>query len=84
MLGKIENAHSGSVTALISNTSSDRLFSGGDNGSVRIWKLEKERFGLLEMSFSGKSRIHHFELYDTFLYACNEEGSFMIWDIKKF
>lgn len=84
MLEKIENAHAGTVTALISNPPSDRLISGGGNGSVRIWKLEKDRFGLLEMSFSGQSKIHHFELFENFLIACNEEGSFLIWDIKKF
>ena len=56
---------------MISNPSSDRLASGGDNGSVRVWKLEKDRFGLLEISFSGKSQIHHFEVAENFLCACN-------------
>ena len=56
---KIENSHAGQVTAMISNPGSDRLISGGDNGSIRIWRLEKECLGLLENSFPGKCYVHH-------------------------
>ena len=44
---------------MISNPGSDRLISGGDNGSIRIWRLEKECLGLLENSFPGKCYVHH-------------------------
>ena len=39
MLKKLSNVHSGKVTAMISNITSDRLITGADNGSVRIWRI---------------------------------------------
>ncbi len=63
-INEISNAHNGKVTALTSNTGSDLLFSGGEDGRIRSWKLEKERFGIIDNIFSGhKSMVHYLKLY---------------------
>ena len=38
-MNEITNAHNGKITALTSNINSDRLFSGGEDGRIRSWKL---------------------------------------------
>lgn len=35
----IQNAHNGKITALTSNKASDRIYSGGDDGRIRSWKI---------------------------------------------
>lgn len=63
-INEIANAHIGKITALASNTNSDRLYSGGEDGRIRSWKLEKDRFGIIDNIFSGhKSVVHFLKLY---------------------
>ena len=40
-MNKIKNAHSGKVTAIVSYVGNDRIVSGGDNGSIRVWNTSK-------------------------------------------
>ena len=63
---QISEAHFGGVTALASNRSSDRLYSGGHDGRIRSWKLDKERFGIIDNIFTGhKATVHSLKLVDT-------------------
>lgn len=71
-MNQINNAHNGKITALTSNINSDRLFSGGDDGRIRSWKLEKQRFGIIDNIFTvHKSQIHYLKLHDDELFACS-------------
>jgi WD40 repeat protein len=36
-INQINNAHSGKVTALTSNKLSKRLYSGGEDGKIKVW-----------------------------------------------
>lgn len=60
-VNKINKANNSEVTALKLTDRLDQLISGGKNGSIRVWSLEKNRFGIIENLFTGhKGKIHSF------------------------
>ena len=72
------------MTALVCDLACERLISGGDNGNIRIWRISKEGFGIIDNIFSGHRRqVHYLEIIDQELYSCSEDGTLAVWNLEK-
>jgi WD40 repeat protein len=82
----INDAHTNGVTALTSTSDSQRIISGGMNGEIRIWKINRQSQVMETSLKEHRSRVWSIQvnsLNDRAISA-SADGSCIIWDIKTF
>ena len=82
----INEAHSNGVTAINSTSDSLKLISGGMNGEIRIWKINKQT-----QSMEASLKEHRGRVWSIAVNSLNDraisasaDGSCIVWDIKNY
>lgn len=81
----IPNAHNKGCTAVALTKSGNVLVSGGVEGQVRVWKIEKAKqslMGVLKEHFGPISTVE-LNNFDTEVVSASSDGSCIIWDLKR-
>ena len=82
----INDAHTNGVTALTSTHDSQRIISGGMNGEIRVWKINRQSQVMEASLKEHRSRVWSIQvnsLNDRAISA-SADGSCIVWDIKAF
>ena len=81
----INDAHTNGVTAITSTSDNTKLISGGMNGEIRIWKINKQTQVMEASLKEHRSRVWSIQvnsLNDRAISA-SADGSCIVWDIKQ-
>ena len=82
----INDAHVNGVTAITTTSDNQKIISGGMNGEIRIWKINKQS-QIMESSLKEhRGRVWSIQvnsLNDRAISA-SADGSCIIWDLKNF
>lgn len=84
---KRPDAHSKSVMSMVCAQSGDRVISGGEDGTVRVWSLIDRRLELIASMKEHKSAVTSISINSTLedeCASCSEDGSIVIWDLTSF
>ena len=82
----INDAHTNGVTALTSTSDNQKIISGGMNGEIRVWKINKQSQVMEASLKEHRSRVWSIivnSLNDRAISA-SADGSCIIWDIKTY
>ncbi len=82
----ITDAHVNGVTAITSTSDNQKLITGGMNGEIRIWKINKQSQVMESSLKEHRGRVWSIQvnsLNDRAISA-SADGSCIIWDIKSF
>ncbi len=70
------------VTALIWAPSGERLISGGSDGSLRWWDIEREEGVLLREAHQGTVQALKVSPDGSILASGGDDGAIMLWDLE--
>ena len=86
LMYEIVDAHKKGVTALKGTCDSERVVSGGMDGTVRVWKIGKQKQTLLKSMKEHRSRVWCIKINRTRNEAlsCSADGSCIIWDLSNY
>ena len=90
----INDAHTNGVTALTSTSDGEKLVSGGMNGEIRVWKINKQsqvmgaslkehrgRVWSIQVKIILKKKINN---ANDRAISASADGSCIVWDIKSY
>ncbi|XP_034442928.1 cilia- and flagella-associated protein 52-like [Hippoglossus hippoglossus] len=82
----INNAHKKGVTSIAGTRDSKRIISGGGDGKVRVWELQKQGHRLLETMTKHKGPVTCIQIKsdDSECVSVSTDGSCIIWDLVRF
>ncbi|MCW8928649.1 MAG: protein kinase [Gammaproteobacteria bacterium] len=72
--------HLGKVTALCLSSDEKRLFSGSEQGDVRIWDLSTGEMLSVWSAINGKINALQLSLCEKYLYIASSENQLSLWD----
>ena len=83
---QINDAHPQGVTSLVGTSESQRLVTGGQDGTVRVWQLGRQKQTLLHSMKEHRSRVWSLKLSrsGTEALSCSADGSCIIWDLQSY
>ena len=83
---QINDAHQNGVTSLVGTAESERLVTGGHDGTVRVWQLGRQKQTLLHSMKEHRSRVWSLKLSRSGNEAlsCSADGSCIIWDLQSY
>ena len=86
LLYEIIDAHSTGVTSLKGTSESERIVSGGMDGTVRVWKIGKQKQTLLRSMKEHRGRVWCIKMNSNNKEAlsCSADGSCIIWDLESY
>eukprot|EP00128_Syssomonas_multiformis_P006655 Colp12_sorted_trinity150504_noHs@14952 len=86
LLYVIHDAHSNGVTAIAPTHDCSRLISGGGDGQVRVWRITKATQKMEGAMKEHKAAVTCIQIRksDTECASASNDGSCIIWDLKRF
>ncbi|KAF5832700.1 flagellar associated protein [Dunaliella salina] len=86
MLYTIHDAHHKAVTAIAPTSDSGKVISGGEEGMVRVWRINRDS-QVLEASMKdhkGSVNSIQVKMDDSECVSASSDGSCIIWDLRTF
>ena len=82
----ISDAHVNGVTAITSTSDCQRLITGGMNGEIRIWRINKQSQVMESSLKEHRGRVWSIQVnsLDDRAISASADGSCIIWDIKSY
>lgn len=82
----INDAHINGVTAITSTSDCSKIISGGMNGEIRIWKINKQSQVMETSLKEHRSRVWSIQInsLNDRAISASADGSCIIWDIKNY
>jgi len=83
----INDAHNSGVTAIATTADNKRIISGGGEGQVRVWKVEKDgSYHMEEAMKEHKGMVTCIKVRqdDTMCITSSTDGTCIIWDLIRF
>lgn len=75
------------MTAIASTQTTNKIISGGEDGIIRVWKLNENSQMMESTMKEHKGRVNNIIIKksnDNECVSCSEDGSCIIWDLKTF
>merc|ERR1719386_194736 len=84
LLYVINDAHQNGVTAMATTADCGRIVSGGMEGEVRVWKIQRQTQAMEGSMKEHRGRVWCMELRqdDSQAVSASSDGSCIIWDLK--
>ena len=90
----INDAHINGVTAISSTSDGEKLISGGMNGEIRIWKINKQSQVMVASLKEHRGRVWSIQVKNLLSFkiskgndraiSASADGSCIVWDIKNY
>lgn len=83
----VDNCHKNGVTAIAMSRDGDTLVSGGGDGQVRVWRLQRPVGGTLLVAFKehkGPVSSVHMHPADREAITSSTDGVCVVWDVVRF
>jgi WD40 repeat protein len=82
----INDGHTNGVTAITSTSDNMKLLTGGMNGEIRIWKINKQSQSMEASLKEHRSRVWCIQVnsLDDRAISVSADGSCIVWDIKTY
>ncbi|XRA99932.1 cilia- and flagella-associated protein 52 [Pycnococcus provasolii] len=86
LLFTINDAHPRGVTAIASTSDSGRIISGGDNGTVRVWRVGKDSTSMLASMKEHGVVVNDIAMRrnDSQCTTASSDGSCVTWDLSTY
>jgi len=80
----INDAHINGVTAITSTSDNEKIVSGGMNGEIRIWKINKQSQVMAASLKEHRGRVWSIQINSSNdrAISASADGSCIVWDIK--
>lgn len=86
LLYTINEAHQKAVTAIACTSDSSRIISGGEEGLVRVWRIEKQSQPLEASMKDHRGAVNciRIKASDDECVSASSDGSCIIWDLQTY